>query len=45
MSEAVSRFAALFQLSDKMLKRVERHDFEECIRLLAVHCAEYRPKF
>ena len=45
MSEAVTRFAALLQLSDKMLKRAERHDLEECVRLLAVYCAEYRSKF
>jgi hypothetical protein len=45
MSEAVSRFAALLQLSDKMLARAERQDLEECIRLLAVYCAEYRSKF
>ena len=45
MSEAVSRFAALLQLSDKMLARAERQDLEECVRLLAVHCAEYRSKF
>jgi hypothetical protein len=45
MSEVVSRFAALLQLSDKMLARAERQDLEECIRLLAVYCAEYRSKF
>ena len=45
MSEAVSRFATLLQLSDKMLDRAERQDLEECIRLLAVYCAEYRSKF
>ena len=45
MSEAISRFAALLQLSDKMLARAERQDLEECIRLLAVYCAEYRSKF
>ena len=33
MSEAVSRFAALLQLSDKMLARAERQDLEECVRL------------
>ena len=33
------------QLSDKMLARAERQDLVECIRLLAVHCAEYRSKF
>jgi hypothetical protein len=45
MSEAVSRFAALLQLSDKMLARAEREDLVECIRLFAVYCAEYRSKF
>ena len=45
MSEAISRFAALLQLSDKMLARAEREDLVECIRLLAVHCAENRAKF
>jgi hypothetical protein len=45
MSEAISRFGALLQLSDKMLARAERQDLEECIRLLAVYCAEYRSKF
>ncbi len=45
MSEAISRFAALLQLSDKMLARAERQDLVECIRLLAVYCAEYRSKF
>jgi hypothetical protein len=44
MSEAISRFAALLQLSDKMLARAERQDLEECVRLLAVYCAEYRSK-
>lgn len=45
MSEAIERFAGLLQLSDKMLARAERQDLEECIRLLAVYCAEYRSKF
>ncbi len=45
MSEAISRFAALLQLSDKMLARAERQDLHECVRLLAVYCAEYRSKF
>ena len=45
MSEAISRFGALLQLSDKMLARAERQDLEECIRLLAVYCAEYRMNF
>ena len=45
MSEAVSRFTALLQLSDKMLARAERQDLEECVRLLAVYCAEYRSKY
>jgi hypothetical protein len=45
VSEAISRFGALLQLSDKMLARAERQDLAECIRLLAVHCAEYRSKF
>lgn len=45
MSEAISRFGALLQLSDKMLARAEREDLQECIRLLAVYCAEYRSKF
>ena len=45
MSEAVSRFADLLQLSDKMLARAEREDLQECVRLLAVYCAEYRSKF
>ena len=45
MSEAISRFAALLQLADKMLARAERQDLEECIRLLAVDCVEYRSKF
>jgi len=45
MSEAISRFAALLQLSDKMLARAERQDLEECIRLLAVYCVEYRGKY
>ena len=45
MSEAIERFAGLLQLSDKMLARAERQDIEECVRLLAVYCAEYRSKF
>lgn len=45
MSEAIERFAGLLQLSDKMLARAERQDLEECIRLLAVYCAQYRLKF
>ncbi len=45
MSEAVSRFASLLQLADKMLARAERQDLEECIRLLAVYSAAYRSKF
>ena len=45
MSEAVSRFAALLQLSDKMLSRAEREDLEECARILATYCAHYRSKF
>lgn len=45
MSEAIARFAGLLQLSDKMLGRAERQDLVECIRLLAVYCAEYRSKF
>lgn len=45
MSEAIERFAGLLQLSDKMLARAERQDLVECIRLLAVYCAEYRSKF
>jgi hypothetical protein len=28
-----------------MLARAERQDLEECVRLLAVYCAEYRAKF
>lgn len=45
MSDAVRRFAAMLQLSDKMLARAERDDLEECIRILAVHCAHYRSTF
>ena len=45
MSEAVSRFASLLQLSDKMLARAEHQDLEECVRLLAVYCAENQSKF
>lgn len=45
MSEAVERFGKLLQLSDTVLARAERQDLEECIRLLAVYCAEYRSKF
>lgn len=45
MSEAISRFTALLQLSDKMLARAERQDLEECIRLLAVYYAEYPSTF
>lgn len=44
MSEPVARFAALLQLSDKMLERAEHQDLEECIRLLALHVVEYREK-
>ena len=45
MSEAISRFATFLQLSDDMLVRAERDDLEECVRILAVHCAHYRSKF
>ncbi len=45
MSEAIERFTGLLQLSDKMLARAERQDLEECIRLLAVYCAENQSKF
>lgn len=45
MSVAMERFTGLLQLSDKMLARAEREDLVECIRLLAVYCAEYRLKF
>jgi hypothetical protein len=44
VESSVERFAALLQLSDKMLARAERQDLQECIRLLAVHCAEYQSK-
>lgn len=45
MSEAIERFAAFLQLSDKFLARAEREDLEECARILAVQCAHYRSKF
>lgn len=45
MSEAINRFGALLQLSDKFLARAEREDLEECARILAVQCAHYRSKF
>lgn len=45
MSEAISRFAAFLELSDKMLHRAEREDLEECARILAVQCAHYRSRF
>ena len=45
MSEAIARFATFLQLSDDMLVRAERGDLEECARILAVHCADYRSKF
>ena len=45
MSEAVSRFTALLQLSDKFLARAECEDLEECARILAVQCAHYQSKF
>jgi len=45
VSEAIQRFGVLHQLSDKMLARAERQNLEECIRLLAVYCAQCRSKF
>jgi hypothetical protein len=42
MSEALARFAAFLELSDKFLDRAERDDLEECARILAVQCAHYR---
>jgi hypothetical protein len=45
VSEAIARFAALLQLSDKYLARAERNDLEECARIRAVQCAHYRAKF
>ena len=45
MSEAIARFAAFLQLSDKYLARAERNDLEECARVLAIQCAHYRSRF
>jgi hypothetical protein len=45
VSEAIARFAAFLQLSDKFLARAEREDLEECARILAVQCAHYQLKF
>ena len=45
MSEAIERFAAFLQLSDKFLARAEREDLEGCARILAVQCAHYQAKF
>jgi hypothetical protein len=45
MSEAIARFAAFLQLSDKFLARAQRDDLEQCARILAVQCAHYRAKF
>ena len=39
MSEAIERYAAFLQLSDKYVARSERDDLEECARVLAVQCA------
>jgi hypothetical protein len=33
MSEAIERFAAFLELSDKFLARSERDDLEECARM------------
>ena len=45
MFTAVDRFAALLQLSDKILARAKRDDLEECARIPAVQCAHYRSRF
>jgi hypothetical protein len=41
VSEAIARFAAFLQLSDKSLARAEREDLKGCERILAMPCAHY----
>ena len=45
MADAIARFTAFLQRSDKFLARAEREDLVECAQILAVQCAHYRSKF
>ena len=44
-SDDRARFASLLLQSDEMLIKAERVDLEDCVRILAAHCAHYRSKF
>lgn len=39
------RFDALLLHSDEVLLNAERFDLQDCVRILAAHCAQYQSKF
>lgn len=43
--DALEKFSRLLFQSDAVLGRANRVDLEDCVRILGVHCAQYRSRF